>query len=215
MTNEERVEKFKSSQLVVNCQTKDEAKKFIKWCYENGIVWENGVVGDTKWHDEKTCYRRFPTGSLSFSTMEIYENRDFEIMTYQEFFKEDEMNNLDYILKNIEKKHKEDAICSVLYSFKTGYNCESRMENCQECEFNNTIGVLKYLAEKHDNKIKVTQFEYDLLKSYIENCNASNYNQRLRNYHIVVKMKEKGYFKNLDLDKTVGEIKDLLEVENV
>lgn len=215
MTEKERVERFKSHNLVVNCRTEDEDEKFIDWCYENGIKWDESCEKGDVCYSKDTCYRVYEDNTLTHSNYIYYSNMGFEIMTYQEFFKEYEMNNLDYILKNIEKKHKEDAICSVLYSFKTGHNCESRMENCQECEFNNTIGVLKYLAEKHDNKIKVTQFEYDLLKLYIENCNYSNYNQRLRNYHIVVKLKEKGYFKNLDLDKTVGEIKDLLEVENV
>ena len=35
MTNKERVNKFRLEEIVVNCETEEEAKEFIKWCYEN------------------------------------------------------------------------------------------------------------------------------------------------------------------------------------
>lgn len=138
-----------------------------------------------------------------------------KIEKFKSHRKEDEMTNLDYILKNIDKKHKGEAICAVLYLFKTRHNCEDFMENCQECEFNNTIGVLKYLAEKHtDATIKVTQFEYDLLDSLKKTYSAYS-KDHMNKFPIFTHMKEKGYFKNIENLNRLGEVCERMEVEDV
>lgn len=42
MTNEERVQKFKDLNIAINCEIEQEAKKFIDWCYDNGMKFSNG-----------------------------------------------------------------------------------------------------------------------------------------------------------------------------
>lgn len=210
MTEKERIEKFKSHDLAVNCRTEDEAKKFVEWCYKNGFKWFDGDFNKTNWHKKTTCYRCYEDETLCYEDIEESITCDYEVMTYQDFFKEDEMTNFEYLIENLKESYNDESICFLLYTLKNGSGCGCY---CKECEFNNTIGILNYLSEKHSDKIKVTQFEYDLLNVYITNAMKSNYNQRLTNYNVIVRLKEQGYFKNLNLYQTIGQIKDLLEVE--
>lgn len=211
MTEKERIEKFKSHNLVVNCKTEDEAKKFFDWCYENGFKWDVIWKNRNIWYNENTCYRFCENDTLSYSNYIDYSNRGFEIITYEDFFKENEMTNLDYLIKNIENSKKEDNVCRVVYELKNRHRC---YRNCYGCEFHTTNNVLRYLAEKHSDKIKVTQFEYDLIDSLKKTYSAYS-KDRMNKFPIFTHMKEKGYFKNIENLKRFCDVYERLEVENV
>lgn len=46
MTDKERVEKFKSGEIAVNCSTEEESRQFIEWCHRNDIRWTINVICD-------------------------------------------------------------------------------------------------------------------------------------------------------------------------
>ena len=83
--------------------------------------------------------------------------------------------------------------------------CKGRF--CDKCLFNSTerscdIAKTKWLYKWHKKKYKLTQFEYDLLQSH-----ADGY--RFKDISPLTKMKEKGYFK--DVDNKNEKIKDIVE----
>lgn len=52
-------EKFRAGEQVVNCQTQEDANKFIQWAKENGCSWREEGPGDqTEWrvYKEGTTY---------------------------------------------------------------------------------------------------------------------------------------------------------------
>ncbi len=78
---------------------------------------------------------------------------------------------------------------------------------CNECLFHSSNGTcdvmkIKWLYKWHKKKYKLTQFEYDLLASH-----ADGY--RFKDINPLIKMKEKGYFK--DVDNKNEKIKDIVE----
>ena len=119
------------------------------------------------------------------------------------------MTNLDYLVENLKESYNDESICSLLYTLKNGSGCGCY---CKECEFNNTIDVLKYLAEKHSDKIKVTQFEYDLLDSSKPPECSYRY-VKMDDFSFFTGMKNKGYFKNINGNERFCEVYERLEVE--
>lgn len=73
--------------------------------------------------------------------------------------------------------------------------------------------IQEFLLTEYKEPIKLTQFEYDMLRT------TSKYHLwlgELKNGLYYIKMKEKGYFKNVDLSKTAKEVLENCEVvENV
>ena len=107
------------------------------------------------------------------------------------------------------------SICKIAFNIEENNSCVGI--DCDKCKFYNGIDkILETLLKEHKEPIRLTQLEYDLLEVYYNNAYKSNYNQLLRSYNVICKLKEKGYFKNLDLDMTIGEFKENVEVvENV
>ena len=211
MTNEERVRKFKSHKLVINCRTEEEAKKFVKWCFENGVKWLTSSVITTRWSCCDTCYRCYEDGCLVNSIISSYS--EYEIITYKDFFKDEEQTNLKYMIDNYESIKNIDMrlICETIYNIKNGNKCHN---DCEKCEFCEVIDCLKYLQEKHTETIKVSQFEYDLINSF-SNATASNATANtmlIYSFDIFKNMKQKGYFNNVP-NITIGEIIKRMVVE--
>ena len=115
-------------------------------------------------------------------------------------------------MKNIEKYYNE------LNSSCLNPNChwKKKIRNqecvgipCQECGSD----FLQWLNQEYKEPIKLTQFEYDMLST------TSKYHLwlgELKNGLYYIKMKEKGYFKNVDLSMTAKEVLENCEVvENV
>lgn len=102
MTNEERVDKFKNEDIVINCETEEEAKAFIKWCFANDLKWTNEDVNTTYFNNykENTCYSYLYQGApvLKFARLRFYFNNGLKVIKYKDFMKgtEREMTNLEY-----------------------------------------------------------------------------------------------------------------------
>lgn len=79
---------------------------------------------------------------------------------------------------------------------------------CSECDFNGDCieGKFKWLKQPYKKPTyKLNKFEYDLLQSYSDIYSFNAFNS-------LSGMKEKGYFKGIDDNKTIREILDNCEV---
>ena len=88
MTNEERVQKFKSGKIAVNCSTEEEAKQFVKWCNDNDIAWLNSTKSGAEYelYLTDTCYMYHPVyRSLWITSKRNFEKCKNKIITYKEF----------------------------------------------------------------------------------------------------------------------------------
>lgn len=89
--------------------------------------------------------------------------------------------------------------------------CET---NCNDCDFKiNQIGcreTAKYWLKQPYKKLtyKLTKFEFDLIKTY-RNCHESC---KLSEFKQLIELKDKGYFKDINLDLTIHKILDNCEV---
>lgn len=60
MTPQELKERFCRDKIAVVCETEEEARKFIHWCYDNGYIWEGETRDDLHWiFGKDTCYSIF------------------------------------------------------------------------------------------------------------------------------------------------------------
>lgn len=84
------VERFKNREIAVNCQTEEQAKAFIKWCFDNGITWGCEDVHKTYYdrYCENTCYRIYTNGYLVYSDITYYTNEDIDVIPYEAFKRE-------------------------------------------------------------------------------------------------------------------------------
>ena len=87
--------------------------------------------------------------------------------------------------------------------------------DCDECEFNPGANkgckqrIIEWLKKPYEKpKYKLTQFEYDLLSVHKD---YKTYNNIANQIHLF-KMREKGYFKNIDTKIPIREILDNCEV---
>lgn len=117
-----------------------------------------------------------------------------------EHFKEKQETNCEHFKNEIKDKQFDFAVIDGKVS-----PCKERF--CDKCLFNSTerscdIAKTKWLYKWHKKKYKLTQFECDLLQSH-----ADGY--RFKDISPLTKMKEKGYFK--DVDNKNEKIKDIVE----
>ena len=86
---------------------------------------------------------------------------------------------------------------------------ECSCDDCTECQKQ----FFEWLNQEYKEPIKLTQFEYDLLT--IRNSSVC-FNSPLECSRYFEELKEKGYFKNVDLSMTTKEVLENCEVvENV
>ena len=82
-------DKFMNKELVVNCQTEEEAKSFMAYCQIKGLTW---VLGDkptqhTYWNNFKKNI--FYTSKIAFDSIKnITKDDGYEVATYSEMFGE-------------------------------------------------------------------------------------------------------------------------------
>lgn len=108
------------------------------------------------------------------------------------------MTNLEYFLADPEYVDKNNRI--EIY-MKDGYDFEFRKS--EETHF------VKWLVSEHkEPKTRLTRFEYDLLSSFGKwrECGVAN------DFYTLKRMEEKGYFRNVDMKKTISEILEKSEV---
>ena len=222
MTDKERLEKFKNGKIAVNCLTEQEAKAFVKWCYDNDIRWnfENEMSTCFSVYNNKTCYSYYkPLKTLCFGEKSFSIVMKDEIMTYKEFMGKDDnkMTNLEWILNNVDKEvMKYHPICVIARDcIEKGDYIEKEDKcigkNCLNCKFYDTHYLLKFLQkkykEKHIDPIKLSQFEYDLLRT-----NDQSHDRKLSSFSTYRNMKDLGYFENVDFELTIKQVLENCEV---
>lgn len=86
---------------------------------------------------------------------------------------------------------------------------------CSECDFSGDCSDncnkkrLRWLASTYIKRYKLTQFEYDLIQTY------SDYGDyKLSKFYRLKKLKDKGYFKDVDKEETINEILSNFEVKD-
>ena len=86
------IERFKNGGLAVHCDTEEKAKKFIEWCYENGMEWEFesskpfALTHYASYHN-KTTYSFGGNNYLKFGTASWYKEHGYKVVTYDDFMK--------------------------------------------------------------------------------------------------------------------------------
>lgn len=218
MTDKERLEKFKNGKIAVNCPTEKEARKFIEWCYINDMKWNFGEELLTYFYinEEQTCYFYNKYNEQLYCGQNfIFSAERVPIMTYKEFMKrkDSDMTNLEWILNNVDKEiMKYHPICVIARDcIEKGDYIEKEDKcigkNCLNCKFYDTHYLLKFLQkkykEKHIDPIKLSQFEYDLLRT-----NDQSHDRKLSSFATYKNMKELGYFKNVDFELTIKQVLD-------
>lgn len=124
------------------------------------------------------------------------EKQEIKQVTNLEYYKDEILENC---IKNLAVVKGRPKLC-----YKT---------NCNDCDFKIVQGchkkVEEWLKQTHIKpKYKLTQFEYDLLSV---NKDFKTYNKISNQIHLF-KMREKGYFKNIDTNIPICEILDNCEV---
>lgn len=135
---------------------------------------------------------------------QIAVNLDFLSSLINEHFEEKSETNLEHYFDELLKVGNR-------FTFMTGKieSCDSVM--CRKCVFNGDCGAkrFKWLASSYVKPTyKLTQFEYDLLSVHKD---FKTYNQISNQIHLF-KMREKGYFKDIDTNIPIREILDNCEV---
>ena len=140
--------------------------------------------------------------------------------------KEQFTQDLDFLAKLAEEhfeektetnyEHYKDGVIEIINSHLALVNGEPRncsRIDCSYCDFNRHGGCDKKVGEVEEwlkqpykkPTYKLNQFEYDLLKSYSDIYSFNAFNS-------LSGMKEKGYFKGIDDNKTIGDVLDNCEV---
>lgn len=68
----------------------------------------------------------------------------------------------------------------------------------------------KWLLEPYKKPIRLSQFEYDCLSC----CDENQRKKKFNHYDLCIKMKKKGYYKDIDIKMTIEEILNNCEVVN-
>lgn len=103
------------------------------------------------------------------------------------------MTNLEWLVNNRNYVDSTDSVCILSHISRYHQVCDDK--NCFECEFfKNNKECLKELLQEQEEKIKLKQWEYDILK----HCDNAR-----RTY---IQMKHLGYFKGTSDDLTIDEI---------
>lgn len=194
MTDKERVEKFKSGKISVNCSTKEESRQFIEWCHRNDIRWannDNDTIRDYFYvNKENTCYKfNIESCGLFYSSKKFYKNNGYIVITFKEFMKKP-ITNLEYILNNFDRETilNTDSICMTLRTCLGMPDCVdddiSKIKiHCCECKFNDQYEVLKRLNEIYKEPItKLTKVQYEILKC-LPQCSSISVKNNKMNIH--------------------------------
>ena len=215
MTDKERLEKFKSGKIAVNCPTEEEAREFIKWCYDNDIKWNFGKELSTYFYLnwEQTCYFYHKDSERLYCSEKFYLFAErIPIMSYKEFMEKDDnkITNLEWILNNLDKKVINNLpICVIACKYIEKGKCIDK--KCKDCKFYDTNNLLKFLhkeyKEKHRDPIKLYKFEYDLLRT-----NDQSHDRKLSSFATYKNMKDLGYFKDVDFELTIKQVLENCEV---
>lgn len=133
-------------------------------------------------------------------------------MTAKEMFEEEKQE----IKQETNYEHFKDEIIEnsgFCFALTDGKPCQCSGISCSECEFSTEYGcnekIKEWLNKPYEKpKYKLTQFEYDLLSVHKD---YKTYNNIANQTHLF-KMREKGYFKDVDTNIPIREILDNCKV---
>ena len=133
--------------------------------------------------------------------------KDINLLTglVNEHFEEKEESNFEHYKEEI--KH-----AGYDFALVNGKPTTCKWMLCDKCFFKDRMLCAKkrieWMLKPFKRKYKLTQFEYDLLSVHKD---FKTYNQIANQTHLF-KMREKGYFKNIDTNIPIREILDNCEV---
>lgn len=114
------------------------------------------------------------------------------------------MTNLE---ANKDKLSNEKMFCISAHICKYGKPCNRKI--CRDCEFDlNIDNCIKSMLAEYKEPIKLTKFEYDLLKCY----QKAEGDSKFMDYYIFIEMQYKGHFQDVDYNLTIEEILENCEV---
>lgn len=117
------------------------------------------------------------------------------------------MKYIEKILEDIDngKQLKIDTrpFCRYLYNYRYGRDCQVNNKQCKHCILDGTINVIRTLNEDVP-KIRLSNFEYDLLVSYIPSIASTD--SLILDNKLLFTMHELGYFKGIEKDTTFDDI---------
>lgn len=163
-------ERFKNEKIAVNCQTEDEAKDFVKQCYDNGIIGRNAKYNKTNYqeYESKTCYRCDLTNILCFYSIIGYKSLNYTIIPFSKINKpikeENKMSDFNYRGKEfndpveyanyILKCAEEDkAKAEKIKREKLEFERETRYKELEK-EYTEYVNICKTAREKYHNICK-------------------------------------------------------------
>ena len=103
------------------------------------------------------------------------------------------------------------TLCSCFEALNNHDDCDTCPYDVESCEKEGCCNYRKFidwLLEEHKEPIKLTKFEYDLLKCYQETKD----NGEFVGHYILKEMQYKGHFQDVDYNLTIEEILDNCEV---
>jgi hypothetical protein len=118
------------------------------------------------------------------------------------------MTNLEFYKDEIKKKIKngENFACAI---------CQVKNKNCQQCSADDGDDILcdfvDWLLEEHKEKIKLTEFENDVLKAFTKYPTYVD-DDIIDNYIALQDLSSAGWFQNVDENLSIKEILENCEV---
>lgn len=164
--------------------------------------------------ETKRFYSRYSFSSSIQSTPHSITLDEFEAVQKQmeelgwveeEKQKTKEETNFEHFFEYLSTKRMSD------FALIDGRITQCSVTRCSKCDFNNDCieGKFTWLKQAYEKpKYKLTQFEYDLLSVHKD---YKTYNNIANQIHLF-KMREKGYFKDVDTNIPIREILDNCEV---
>lgn len=118
------------------------------------------------------------------------------------------MKYIEKILKDIENgnqlKISVRPFCRYLYNYRYRCDCQENNKQCKHCILDDTLNVIRVLNEEVKDKVILTQFEYDLLVSYIPLIGSVD--SVILDNRLFLTLHEMGYFKGVEKDTTFNDI---------
>jgi len=149
-----------------------------------------------------------------YSTVRSTEEAN-KFKSYERLFKELVDEHFEEKQETNFEHYKDEIIENSDYCFALadGKLCQCSDVSCSECGFSTGYGcsekIKEWLNKPYEKpKYKLTQFEYDLLNAHKD---YKTYNNIANQIHLF-KMREKGYFKDVDTNISIREILDNCEV---
>lgn len=130
------------------------------------------------------------------------QDLDFLAKLVDERFEEKKESNLEHYKEEIKRVGYEFALVN-----RKPTTC--RLTSCSQCDFNDKHFTcarqrIEWMLKPYKKSVyKLTQFEYDLLQSYLKGNLRGN---KFKSVLVLNMMKEKGYFNDVDKNESIKDI---------